>query len=501
VNKRNHKTYLRDKKNLETRLARKQYEDQPKSMFKDSNIHYQIAERARAIGFGGIGAMHKLVCKLRLDRAINQNVALLQRHVPYWESDHVLNLAYNVLTGGTCLEDIERLRNDETYMNGLDAERIPDPTTAGDFLRRFDETWIFALQETFNETRTKIWELQDSSFRKEAVIDVDGTIAGTTGECKEGMDIAYNGIWGYAPLIVTLANTNEVLYLVNRPGSRPSCDGAVEWMDRAIDRVTPVFKKVFLRGDTDFSLTHSFDRWDERVGFVFGYDAKQNLIEMADALPERNWKQFKRPERYDVKTEERQRPENVKEQVVKEREFKNIRLQSEQVAEFDYRPVHCKRTYRMVVVRKNLTVEKGESRLFDNVKYFFYITNDREKTAQEIVFFANDRGNQENVISQLKSGVNALRMPSDGLVSNWAYMVIAALAWNLKAWYGLVTVASAARRDILRMEFKRFLVSFIQIPCQIVATGRQLVYRILTYNRHLETFLTTFDHIRQLKFA
>ena len=501
VNKRNHKILLRDKQNLDTRLARKQYEDQPDSMFKDSNIQYQIAERTRAIGFGGIGALHKLVCKLRLDRAINHNIVLLKHHVPYWESDHVLNIAYNVLTGGTCLEGIERLRNDETYMNSLDAERIPDPTTAGDFLRRFDESWIFALQETINETRTKVWELQDSSFRKEAIIDVDGTIAGTTGACKEGMDIAYNGIWGYAPLIVSLANTNEVLYLVNRPGNRPSCDGAAGWMDLAIDRVAPVFKKVWLRGDTDFSLTHNFDRWDERVGFVFGYDAKQNLIEMADALKEKNWKPLERPARYEVKTEERQRPENVKEQVVKEREFKNIRLQSEQVAEFDYRPTHCSKTYRMIAVRKNLTVEKGENRLFDDVRYFFYITNDREMTAQEVVLFANDRGNQENVISQLKSGVNALTMPSDGLVSNWAYMVIAALAWNLKAWFGLVTLEPTARRDILRMEFKRFVVSFIQIPCQIVATGRRLVYRILAYSRHLETFLATFDHIRQLKFT
>jgi len=501
VNKRNHKILLRDKQNLDTRLARKQYEDQPDTMFKDSNLHYQIAERTRAIGFGGIGALHKLVCKLKLDKAINKNIALLKAHVPYWESDHVLNIAYNVLTGGTCLEDIERLRNDETYMDALDAERIPDPTTAGDFLRRFDDTWIFALQETINETRKKVWELQDASFRKEAIIDVDGTIAGTTGECKEGMDIAYNGIWGYAPLIVTLANTNEVLYLVNRPGNRSSCDGAVEWLDLAIDRVAPVFKKVWLRGDTDFSLTHNFDRWDEQVGFVFGYDAKKNLVEMADALPESNWKPLERPAHYEVKTEPRRHPENVKEQVVKEREFKDIRLQSEQVAEFDYRPVHCSKTYRMVVVRKNLTIEKGESRLFDDVRYFFYITNDRKMTRQEVVFFANDRCNQENVIGQLKSGVNALRMPSDGLVSNWAYMVIAALAWNLKAWYGLVTVSPAVRRDILRMEFKRFLTHFIQIPCQIVATGRRLVCRILTYSRHLETFLATFDHVRQLKFT
>jgi hypothetical protein len=501
VNKRDHNIYLRDKQNLDTRLVRKQFENQPDPIFKDSNIHYQIAERTRAIGFGGIGAMHKLVCKLKLDRAINQNVVLLKCHVPYWESDHVLNIAYNILTGGTCLEDIERLRNDEIYMNGLDAERIPDPTTAGDFLRRFDETWIFALQETINETRTKVWRLQDDSFREEAIIDIDGTIAGTTGECKEGMDLSYTGIWGYAPLLVTLANTNEVLYLANRPGNRPSSAGAAEWMDHAIDLTTPVFKKVWLRGDTDFSLTHNFDRWDEKVGFVFGYDVKQNLVEMADGLPESKWKPLQRPASYEIKTEERRRPENVKEQVIKRKEFKNIRLDSEQVAEFDYRPVHCNKTYRMVVVRKNLTIEKGDIRLFDDVRYFFYITNDREMTSQEVVLFANDRCNQENVIGQLKSGVNALRMPSDGLISNWAYMVIAALAWNLKAWYGLVTVVPAARRDILRMEFKRFLVSFIQIPCQIVATGRRLVYRILTYSRHLETFLETFGHIRQLKFT
>ncbi len=501
MNKRDHKIYLRDKQNLESRLARKQFEDQVTPMFKDSNMSYEIAERTRAIGFGGIGAVHKLVHKLGLDKAINENVILLKYHLPYWESDHVLNIAYNVLSGGTCLEDIERLRNDETYMNALGAERVPDPTTAGDFLRRFDETWIFALQETINEARRKVWALQDGSFRKEAIIDVDGTVAGTTGECKEGMDIAYNGIWGYAPLIVSLANTNEVLYLTNRPGNRPSSDGAAEWMDHAINLVAPVFKKVWLRGDTDFSLTHNFDRWDERVGFVFGYDAKPNIIAIADAMPESSWKTLQRPARYEVMTEERARPENVKEQVIKEREFKNIRLRGEEVAEFDYRPSACGKTYRMVVLRKNLTVEKGEQRLFDEIRYLFYITNDRSMTNEAVVFFANDRCNQENVIGQLKSGVNALRMPSDGLVSNWAYMVIAALAWNLKAWYGLVTPSRSAHRDIVRMEFKRFLISYIQIPCQIVNTGRRLVYRILTYGKYLETFFAAYERIKTLKFA
>ncbi len=502
MNKRDHKTYLTDKQNLESRLERKHYSDQPRAMFRGSNIVYEIAERTRAIGYGGIGALHTMVRKVMLDRAINKNVELLAFHVPYHESDHVLNIAYNVLSGGTCLEDIEGLRNDETYMNALDAERIPDPTTAGDFLRRFTPDSILELQETFNATRRKLWLLQDRRFRNEAIIDVDGTVAGTTGECKEGMDIAYNGIWGYAPLIVSLANTNEVLYLVNRPGSRPSSDGAAEWIDRAIALTKPVFQRVWLRGDTDFSLTQNFDRWtDDGIGFVFGYDAHPNLVKIADELPEGLWQRLQRPARYEVKTEERARPFNVKEQVVRDREFENIRLESEDVAEFAYRPTNCKKSYRMIVVRKNLTVEKGEQRLFDDIRYFFYVTNDREMASAEVVFFANDRCNQENVIGQLKTGVNALRMPSDGLVSNWAYMVIASLAWNLKAWYGLMARTKTARRDILRMEFKRFLVSFVQIPCQIVRTGRRVVYRILSYSLHLETFFATFDYIKRLKLA
>ena len=499
VNKRNHKTYCRDKHNLEKRLGRRGYADQPKPIFKDSNIVYEIADRVRAVACGGIGAIHKLVCQLKLDRALNDNLVLLKVHMPYHESDHVLNIAYNVLSGGKCLEDIELLRNDETYMNCLGAERIPDPTTAGDFLRRFSPTLILELQEAFNKTRRKVWALQESRFRKTAVIDVDGTVAGTTGECKGGMDISHTGIWGYAPLIVTLANTKEVLYLVNRPGNRPSNDGAAEWMDRAIDLVGPVFKKTWLRGDTDFSLSSNLDRWDEKVSFVFGYNATANLVQMADALREGQWKPLQRPACYEVKTEPRRRPANVKAQIVKEREFKNIRLVGEHVAEFDYCPARCRKTYRMVVVRKNLSVEKGEHLLFDDIRYFFYITNDRDMTAREIVFFINDRCDQENVIGQLKSGVNALRMPADDLESNWAYMVIAALAWNMKAWYGLVTQTPSARRDILRMEFRRFLANFIQIPCQVVNTGRRLVFRILKYSRHLETMFETFDYIRQLR--
>ena len=500
MKKRDHRILNKFKKKLAKRLKRKNYSDQAEPMFQSGNLHYEMAERSRAIGFGGIGAVHTLVTRLGLDNAINENVPLLKAHVPYFESDHVLNISYNVMTGGTCLEDIDRLRDDASYADALAAERIPDPTTAGDFLRRFQPADILRLQETLNQARRKVWSQQPKGFFRQGIIDVDGTIAATTGECKQGMDISYQGIWGYAPLIVSLANTKEALYLVNRPGNQTSSTGAGEWIDRAIE-VAADFDELWLRGDTDFSLTEHLDKWDQKVKFVLGYDARPNVVALAQQIAETSWQQLERPARYEIETEPRTRPDNVKERIVRERQYKNIRLESEQVAEFVYQPGKCQQAYRMVVVRKNLSVEKGEQVLFDDIRYFFYLTNDTTLSAAEIVFFANERCDQENVIEQLKNGVNALRMPSDDLMSNWAYMVIAALAWNLKSWYGLMTPDKSVGHAIGRMEFKRFLHSFILIPCQILKTGRRLVFRVLTYTKHVRTFFETFDLFKRVRFG
>ena len=501
MNKKDHKILAQDKRKLQKRLGPKAWADQAEPMFQAANLHYRMSERSRVLGCGGMGAIHRLVTCLGLDQALNENLSLLKVHVPYFESDHVLNIAYNVVTGGTCLEDIDRLRDDDHYTRSLAAERIPDPTTAGDFLRRLSATDIEKLQDTFNQARQKVWRRKPARFRRKAILDVDGTHAATTGECKAGMDISYKGIWGYAPLVISLANSKEPLYLVNRPGNATSSSEAAPWIDRAIDLVGEVFAEVWLRGDTDFSLTQHLDRWNSRVRFVLGYNAYASLIERAEQLPARAWRPLERPAPYSVLTEPRQRPDNIKQQIIRAREYKNIRLESEQVAEFDYRPTHCQHTYRMVVVRKNLSIEKGDHRLFDEIRYFFYITNDRSMTSTEVVLFANQRCDQENVIEQLKNGVNALRMPTEDLLSNWAYMVIAALAWSLKSWYGLLVPNPATGQAIVRMEFKHFLRRFILIPCQVVHTGRRLILRVLTYTRHLETFFKTFDRLKRLRFA
>ncbi len=516
------------RRRIKKRLADPPGPERSVPMMTAANLHYEPAARIRGLSAGGIGALFLLAQKLDLDKEIDLTLHLLKRHLPYHESDHVLNIAFNILAGGTRLEHLERRRNDEVYLDALGARRIPDPTTAGDFCRRFtSEADVLTLMDAINESRLRVWARQPDEFLDEAIVDADSTVVETAAECKDGVDIAYDGRWGYHPLLISLANTAEPLYLLNRTGSRPSQERAGEYLDKAITLCGRAgFRRVLLRGDTRIAENADLDPWDDRIlprdgttiaetadldslddsgriRFLFGYAAYDGLKARADALPEEAYGFLERPPRYTIKTAPRQRPERVKAQIVRERGFKTIHLLEEMVAEFDYRPTACKKSYRMIVLRKRLGIDAGQMRLFEEYRYFFYITNDRSMSAAEVVFSANDRCDQENLIAQLKNGVHALTTPVGDLLSNWAYMVMAGLAWSLKAWSALLVPVAprhAARhqeekRTLLRMEFATYCAAFIQMPCQLVRGGRRLIYRMLSWNPWQGVFLRLVDRL------
>jgi len=497
----------RRQRRLLNRIAHRVAPASDRPMITATNIHYELGTRTQAISAGGIGAMLLLARSTGLIRDLDDRLHLLKVHLPYHESDHVLNIAFNILAGGRRIEHIELLRNDEVFLDALGAQRIPDPTTTGDFCRRFAEDDVETLMDVINGVRLRVWAEQPPEFFREAILDADGTLVPTDAECKRGIDIAYDGTWGYHPLLISLANTAEPLYLVNRSGNRPSHERATSYLDKAITRCRRAgFGRILLRGDTDFSQTEHLDRWDAQgdIRFLFGIDAHPTLKARADALPEQDFSSLERPPGSLIKTAPRQRPERVKAEIVRKRGFETIHTLEEMVAEFDYRPVACTRSYRVVVLRKRLGIDKGSVRLREEIRYFFFITNDRTTPADEIVLRANDRCDQENLVAQLKNGVHALKAPVGDLVSNWAYMVMASLAWTLKAWAALLVPVAPRhagrhreqKREWLHMEFATFRAAVMAMPCQIIRSGGRLIYRLLSWTPWQGMFLRLVERLQ-----
>ncbi len=291
------------KRRIRKRLEHKS-EDRDEPMFRARNIQFEFADRMHAVCYGGIGLMHSLARECGLIEAIDRNVELLKVHFPYHESDHVLNIAYNALTDGKCLEDLELKRNDAAYLDALGTRRPEskwkraDPTTAGDFCRRFETVeQIGALQRAIGEARRTVWARQPDEFFEQATVDIDGHIVETAGECKQGMDISYDGRWGRHgrivrdsrsaqcgsrmfgrvmneaasphPLLLSLAETGEPLRIVNRSGNRPSHEGAAAECDGVAAMLRAAgFRNILFRGDTDFSQTGTAGlskRWFHRA--------------------------------------------------------------------------------------------------------------------------------------------------------------------------------------------------------------------------------------------
>lgn len=497
----------REKAKIHRRLAKLEGGCRPRGPnpeFSHRKVTYEMAERTRAISAGGIGAIHNLVRDLGVAEALDAGVSVLKQHRPYFESDHILNIAYNVLCGGQTLDDIELRRNDLGYLELLGARAIPDPTTSGDFCRRFEESDCWDLMDAINRVRLKAWQARGPGLTEQvACIDADGTYVGTGGKCKEGMDLSYKGGWGYHPLLVSLANTAEPLYIVNRSGNRPSHDRAAEVFDRAIELCREGgFTQIRLRGDTDFSLTRNFDRWHEGgVKFVFGYDSSKAMKDKAELVDEEEYTELLRKSEEAFSKDTRAKQPRIKENIIRERGYLNRELIAEDLAEFEHRPVRAKWNYRIIVLRKQLREERGQTCLGVHFRYFFYVTNDWTMSCEDVVKESNQRCDQENLIAQLGNGSRALHAPVNTLNANWAYMLMASLAWSLKSWFALTLRSSPRwrerhdkeRESVLRMEFRTFLNQFMLIPAQILQSGRRLILRILSYRPQLFVLLRALE--------
>src|SRR3982751_2140708 len=198
--KRNRRILRERQRRILNRIKNRPGPERDQPMMTAANIHYELANRVRGLAPGGIGAMLLLARRTGLIHDIDHNLHLLKRHLPYHESDHVLNIAFNILAGGKRIEHLELRRTDEVYLDALGADRIPDPTTAGDFCRRFSQADVVPLMDAINAARLRVWPQRPPGFFDEALLEADGSIVPSDAECKKGMDFAYDGQYGYHPL-------------------------------------------------------------------------------------------------------------------------------------------------------------------------------------------------------------------------------------------------------------------------------------------------------------
>jgi hypothetical protein len=481
-------------------------------VFRNRQVRLHVQQRGEITPYGGLSLAHDLAMRLGIDRDINDSMEVLRLHLPYFDSDHLLTHVYNQYVGGSCIEDIAHLQHSDAIKHLTGACRIPDPSTAGDFLRRFNRTNLRAFQQVIDRAREKVWRQMPNSRKRVATVDMDSTIKPVYGECKQGADFSYTGKWSYHPLLLTLAETRELLRTLNRSGNAVSADGATAALKEVLPMVKRHFGKVYVRGDSAFYqkaiIAHCVRN---HVGFALVMDSYANLIAMAENLPESAWKPFsahtaQKLARTDPRRKTRRKRDRVRRRKAQERGYKTLATTDQWAAEFNYtiRPGLEEfglvgSTFRVVVKRQLVETSQGQELLYADYVYRFIITNipRNEMNAGEVLRFAYGRCDQENIIEQAKNGIAALRMPTGELLANAAFLMAGQLAWCLRAWLSLL----ALPRETGRWEWKWFRQAFVYVAARITQGARRAKVYLAGCHRYVEHLLTASQRLQCFTFT
>ncbi len=439
-------------------------------------------ERSDTTPYGGLALAVSLVRSLGIAKDLNRELSLLASHRPFHESDHVLTHVYNLYAGGTCIEDIADLQTSEPVRRILGANRVPDPTTAGDFLRRFDAESLRSLDRVIDQAQEKVWKRRYGKKKAErAIVDLDSCVRPVYGDQKEGTDFTYKGSFGYHPLVISLAGTLECLRLVNRPGNEASAAGSEDHLRELFPMLDRRFKRVIVRGDSAFAKQAIFDACEESGhSFAIVSAQQQNFASLFEALPGEAWKPYRQRKKNEVPAcKRRKRGRNRRQERARVRNKRDLQLKKQWIAEIPYRPERSDRTYRLIARYQEIE-EQEQGHLFMLTRFRFILSNlPSSVPADEVMDLTYQRCDQENLIEQLQSGVTAMRMPTGGLLSNAAFLTCARLAHNLKPWLAQI----ALPQETMRWEWKRFRRAFVYCAARVVHTARQTHVRIASSHR------------------
>ena len=470
--------------------------------FANPPIVLRENKQAPLLNIAGIVAVRNFVDKLEVASTIDDLVSVFARHRPYRESDHVLNFVYNMLSGGEVIHDIKRLQESEGFLRIMGADRIPDPTSAGMFLTRFNRKSLDAFQQSLDRIQDRAWRLMKKERKQVATVEHDSSIHEVYGQRKEGADFAYNKTYSYSVQYVTLAETGDVLHQELREGHRYSSYGFSKILPDILDRVSSHFDRVRFRADSasySKDIVHICDERD--ATFYISADKTGALMREVLKLEESAWKSFRRmnlsPAVRNRSGKTRKKRRNHKAKVVKHRSPKSTRPGRKQIASLYYQPTGWQKPYRFVVKRTELVDQDGQQYLEDGMcKYVYHIivTNDFTSSDTRAMHIAQQRANQENLIKDMKHGLGLTHIPSGRLIANQIYIKIAALAWNIKTW--MLNLLSLGNGAVVR--FKRFLYEWIYHACTVSKTGRSTVVVTMDRGEYFSRYSKAISAIQHL---
>ncbi len=472
-----------------------------------TNPRIEVTEHGGAplLSWSGIAIIQQLMEHLGVAGALDAGVRVLRRCKWYTESDHILTVIYNMLTGGSRLSDINRLREDPGVQRVLGTERIPHATTVGDFLARFGEernkVALSELREVGEALQQDEFALLPRERRAMATIDMDSSIHEVYGKKKEGADYAYDNTWSYNALYGTLAETGDVLYIGLREGCRYTSYGTKEVLPGIIDRVGDHFRAVRMRGDSGFYDQEIVKVCEARgVEFFIVVKKHENVMKAVHGIPEQAWNPFQPNQltRGGRSGRRRRRRENLKRKISIARRPRSTFKGQPEIATIMFQPETWSKPYRLVIKRTPI-IDKDDQQLYldDGMRKYVYwivVTNStRSNTA--VLRIAQGRGNQENLIKDFKHGLGLSHIPTGSLAANQAYFLIAALAWNLKTW--MLNLLELGDGAVLR--FKRFLYLWICQARIVAKTGRGSVLLKLPAGEYYQRFGSALGRLAALR--
>lgn len=470
--------------------------DHTGTVLRHRKLHLENDGRPDVTSLGGLILPLALLRRLGAAKVIDERVEVFKAHRPFHESDHVLVQALMLYAGGTCLEDVTLLQQDPALLKILGAERTPDPTTSGDFLRRFvADGKLEELRAAVDEIQQRVWSNpkrwswrqrhRSKEKRPLAVLYLDGKTKVLSGVTREGADFDHKGRWSYSVLVASL-DDGECVALRLRPGSMRSSDGAAELLDEALPRLLVHYQTVLVVADSDydrFDLRYACERHQCYYAFV-GRESKDRpgLAESCENwLPFRTrahrMQQAERKRRGDAFESRREKPDRRRRKA-RQRGYTDLQLVRQHVGEMPGPDGS-----RLILRRQLIQEERGkhgQRELWELERYRYVVTNlPRDWSPADVIDVTYQRCDQENVIEGLGSGVAAWRMPVAEMRGNAAWLEIARLAWNLFKW----TAHVALPNEVSRWEWKRYRRAFVDFAVQVVYIARQTRVRILGMNR------------------